>query len=579
MAHALSNTASEENGNSFYVRRGSAFINEYARVDPISKQRYDGGPSNANHLLGSFPTLFPYGLGGFEVGRPLNVPYELHARWALRYGDKRFRLNHQFVFQIFGVMQKRAICRSARLYVQKNFYLQNETSIRKLKSSDFVQASHEETRKEKISNPVIRELQRHVTAIRIKVQGTDEARRTIRNKIWGTILMFNGPSLWITINPSDIHDPIAQVLTGCDIDLDNFVQNAGPNNKQRAINIAKDPYAAAKFFNFIIAAILECLFGIKQTTKDGVIQRRSGILGTVNAYVGTVEAQGRGTLHLHLLVWLAGAPPDSVIQKCLTEESFRQKVCSFIASNIHADLPVSDYLESTTISESTSDLSYSRPLHPDSEQYEEECNILESKLARNLQYHRCNEKTCRWNKGTSEKCKRGAPFKKAIDNWVDSDGENGPRRLSGWLNSWNPHILLCGRCNHDIKCLIGGTWTKALVWYITAYATKKRKSSSNTSALLAKRFAFNDLKVAPVNSAEKSKEANSRLLQRCANALSRDQEFSAPEVISLIMGWKDHFISHNYVPIYLDSALRAIKRVFTQFNNKRYIFLTFENKK
>ena len=100
MAHALSNTASEENGNSFYVRRGSAFINEYARVDPISKQRYDGGPSNANHLLGSFPTLFPYGLGGFEVGRPLNVPYELHARWALRYGDKRFRLNHQFVFQI-----------------------------------------------------------------------------------------------------------------------------------------------------------------------------------------------------------------------------------------------------------------------------------------------------------------------------------------------------------------------------------------------------------------------------------------------------------------------------------------------
>src|SRR5271156_2850789 len=71
----------------YFVRRGSAFVNEYARVDPVSGQRYDGGPGNPNHLLGTFPTLFPYGLGAFEIERKENVPYEVHVRWALQYVD------------------------------------------------------------------------------------------------------------------------------------------------------------------------------------------------------------------------------------------------------------------------------------------------------------------------------------------------------------------------------------------------------------------------------------------------------------------------------------------------------------
>ncbi|KAK2464457.1 hypothetical protein APHAL10511_003605 [Amanita phalloides] len=324
MAHALSNTATEDNENnpSFFIRQGSAFINEYARQDPITKQQSDSGPSNANHLLGSFPTLFPYGVGGFEVGWPLDVPYEVHARWVLHYGDKCFCLNHQFIFQVFGVMQKRAICHSARLYIQRQFFLQNEMSILCLKASDFIQSSWEESQREKISNPVIHKLQKHITAIHVKVNGTDEARQRIRNKIWGTIIMFNAPSLWITINPSDIHNPITQVLAGCDINLDDFVNTTGPNSREHAINIANDPFATANFFHFMIKTILECLFGIIQANKDGVVLRRPGIFGLVNTYVGVVEAQGHGTLHLHMLLWLVGVPPPSVIKKCLMEDVF-----------------------------------------------------------------------------------------------------------------------------------------------------------------------------------------------------------------------------------------------------------------
>lgn len=66
MAHALSNSGLQDSPDDYTIKRGSAFVNEYARKDS-SGQRNDGGPSNPNHLLGCFPTLFPYGKGGFEV--------------------------------------------------------------------------------------------------------------------------------------------------------------------------------------------------------------------------------------------------------------------------------------------------------------------------------------------------------------------------------------------------------------------------------------------------------------------------------------------------------------------------------
>lgn len=110
MAHALSNCAQFLREEDYMIRRGSAFVNEYARVDSLTGQRNDGGPGDPNHLLGTFPTLFPFGMGGFEVDRRINVPYETHVRWALRYEDRRFRKDPHFPFQVFGVCQKRQVC-------------------------------------------------------------------------------------------------------------------------------------------------------------------------------------------------------------------------------------------------------------------------------------------------------------------------------------------------------------------------------------------------------------------------------------------------------------------------------------
>ncbi|KAF8958657.1 hypothetical protein BDZ97DRAFT_1668217, partial [Flammula alnicola] len=78
----------------------------------------------------------------------------------------------------------------------------------------------------------------------------------LRSQIWSTCIMKNPPSLRITINLTDLHDPIVQVFSGEQIDLDEVLAHVGPDIDQRARNIANDPYAAAKFFHFIVQAVL-----------------------------------------------------------------------------------------------------------------------------------------------------------------------------------------------------------------------------------------------------------------------------------------------------------------------------------
>jgi len=90
MANAFWNSAHSDDPIEHYsYRRGSKYINEYARTRPDNQHRYEGPTDNPNHLLGCYPTLFPYGKGGFEVERPIDVCYEKHIKWALTYHDKR----------------------------------------------------------------------------------------------------------------------------------------------------------------------------------------------------------------------------------------------------------------------------------------------------------------------------------------------------------------------------------------------------------------------------------------------------------------------------------------------------------
>ncbi len=52
------------------------------------------------------------------------------------------------------------------------------------------------------------------------------------------------------------------------------------------------------------------------------VKSGAGVFGRVRAYFGAVEAQGRGSLHLHMLLWLANVPTWEEMLKRLKSEEF-----------------------------------------------------------------------------------------------------------------------------------------------------------------------------------------------------------------------------------------------------------------
>lgn len=545
--------------DAWLVQRSGDCVNEYPRRSADGSLSDGTDDANPSHLLGSFPCLFPYGEGGLEVRRPIPVSYDAHARWALRYEDKRFRRDHHFMFQVFGVLQKRQVCAAASLQVSKRAFLHHEREIRSLNTMDFDTASAEESAHKVFSNPFMRSFRQNLSSVRAKVMGTDESRIRIRSLIWGMCVKKNPPSIWLTINPADTQDPVAQVLCGEAFDLDHFdAFDLRPSD----IAIASDPYGAATFFHVTINAFLRDLLGITGFTHTSPIHRETGILGDVEAYIGTVEAQGRGSLHLHMLLWLKGSVPSSKMKELFLSNEFRQRVKTFISHNIRADLTDVHGADALALPREAR-VAFSRPVDLRLPNYDADAHRAENHIARTVQMHQCGP-ACMQMINDRFMCKRRAPFPLADDDWVDEDGNWGPRRTCAYFNNWCPAALQCTRANQDFKLMTNSAETKDVAWYVTHYVAKKQKNSSNTSALLAKTFAFqrsNARNIATLSAIHK------KMVTCCANTLSRQQEISAPEAASYLTGLGDRFISHHFESIhwYLVSAL--LKDTFPELRN------------
>lgn len=215
----------------------------------------------------------------------------------------------------------------------------------------------------------------------------------------------------------------------------------------------------------------------------------------------------------------------------------------------------------------------SRPVDPQKQGYKGRQREKEKGLARTVQVHQCGMGCM---KVTNKKlaCKRRAPFKLADSDWVNEDGQCGPKRMYGYLNNWCPSILQCIRANHNIKLISNGTETKDITWYITIYVGKKWKFSSNMSALLANTFVFHQW---DENNSQDLKVLNKKLIQCCANTLSRQQELSAPEVISYLMGWGDHYESHHFVTIHWHFVVCLMKWAYPELTRERWDYILFSS--
>lgn len=117
------------------------------------------------------------------------------------------------------------------------------------------------------------------------------------------------------LNPADLHSPIFCHFAGRKVDLDSCYPDL-PSDFERQLLLSKNPAAAAQFFHAIMRAFIDVVLDMNNPL--------GGLFGKVSGLYGTVEAQGRGSLHCHMLIWISGSPgPDELRSRLQSDNKFK----------------------------------------------------------------------------------------------------------------------------------------------------------------------------------------------------------------------------------------------------------------
>lgn len=149
-------------------------------------------------------------------------------------------------------------------------------------------------------------------------------------------------------------------------------------------------------------------------------------------------------------------------------------------------------------------------------------------------------------------CRMRMPRKIEHTSSIDIEsGEIRLKRLHETINNFNEYIITACRSNMDIKYIFSGSDAKALVYYITDYVTKSNLSFHDTFSLVLKAVQSLEKHKLPDNNNMSAEEKSRRLVLRCYNTLASQQELSSSQVASYIMGWSDHYTTHEFANLFL----------------------------
>ncbi|KAI0062823.1 hypothetical protein BV25DRAFT_1803578, partial [Artomyces pyxidatus] len=231
----------------------------------------------------------------------------------------------------------------------------------------------------------------------------------------------------------------------------------------------------------------------------GVGTGRPGLYGDTAGYYGTVEQQGRLTLHLHMLLWIKNSlTPQEVRDRILGADSeFQKDMIQYLESahtgeflggsmnDIHQEIQMRDIEDADRI-DPTMTLPEAPPLECEAHQSEsanancEPCQRLPSWWSRFRQtvdelIFRSNRHTC--HAGCTNKkypsCKSRFPREVRAETSVDPEtGSVQLKKGEAWINTFSPVLTYLIRCNSDVTSLLSGTAIKSIIAYVTDYVTK-----------------------------------------------------------------------------------------------------------
>ena len=295
-------------------------------AQPVHEVRFDEDSpvSEFEHndliMCGGLPWLFFSGRGvGFHGSAP--KPF---ARHVLRQADRRFD-DKTFSFLLFNQVQRHAAISSVAGRVKSD-----PASILRFKEL-VMNDSFRSRVQEAVDNPtspdaeaIMREVTPLLKSCGASVPFSQGERSSSITKLISMVHLHGLPSWFITVSPPDQDNILTfRMANGTPGHANDGTEvflrvEAQPDLTARMRAVANNPAAAAEMFKTLVEVVMKHLVGLDLTgniKKTQPANSRRGVFGgKPTAHMGVVEAQGRGTLHIHFCVWGCGLPPDFLEQ-------------------------------------------------------------------------------------------------------------------------------------------------------------------------------------------------------------------------------------------------------------------------
>lgn len=533
-----------------------------------------------------FPWLFPYGYGGLDNDRGIPRTKDISSlhwkRRLLMYHDKRFQKDRSFSLVAFNHEQVRdAVTASSFVTNRHNF---NEITDRILNvDPDILNAlairlsTHERVVPETLEEKLCYDLIHDLDLVGQHVQGSITNKRYMRNEIWSVISHHGAPSWFITFAPPDSKNPICLYYA----DTDTKFKPIERSEDDRYRLIAENPVASARYFNFMVELFLKHVLGVESD--------HPGLFGHTTAYYGTVEQQGRLTLHLHLLLWVADMLTPEQIRTRVSDSSspFRTKMIEYLESCMKGEF-LSGSLDAVKqlVNEKEHEVDTRNPLEQLPTAVPVQCNnacgscndckknlewwrdfpLINDHIVLKANLHKCSTASCL--KGKNKECKARFPREFMSDSTVLPSGSIDIRKHERWINNYAPIMSYVLRCNTDVTSLLSGTAIKAVVLYITDYITKHNLSTSVVFDVILTVFQKNR---EYLQGNEDQKDKAKKLITQMVNALTSKQEIGSPMASMYILGHPDHYTNCTFVPFNWKSYVSYVNASLSQSDSDHNI--------
>lgn len=547
-----------------HCRKGLPFLQSRSGAQPMSDR-------DEAFLTSVFPHLDPWGIAPLNSRKRSNKSsLKRQVQYLLSLHHSPFERDANFAFICWNIITKAEVNKTVSFRVKdsQRTAIVNDIMNLSTEALDSLASKWEKdpslkpsTTDEKAVARVLNRL-RHVSG---SLTGSDARKRAQRNEIRGLMNVEGTPALFITLNPADVHHPLVRLISGHDATIEDLLKGEPLSKRDRALLVADRPAAAATFFDAMIRTFIDCVL------RPG---NGPGLFGTCTSYYGTVEAQGKGTLHLHLLIWLEGnLNPQALRDRMAVDTEFSRRMIQWLEANIltaapginsvvqldrpyKPALPKGDPHPSAYYMTQISD-------YPDRSMFWKKFNADVKALAQECNWHThtftCWKYSTKGEKRDDEHCRMGHDGKTRPQTVIDDEsGSIVLRKLHPWINNYNDVVTFLMQCNTDIKYIGSGEAAKALVYYITDYITKSPLPLHVGVSALSYAIRKNDEKFS--GSSDSPSEVRSRsLLIKSVNAMMGRLEISHQQVMSYLVGGGDHYTNQTFRILYWGDFDRFIR--------------------